>query len=582
MNIDGITLHALASELDQQIQGARIDRITQPDKMTIVLSLRQPGKNMTLTISAAPDRPYIALSDQTYDNPPTPPAFCMLLRKHLESSRIANLEQHHLDRILWLNFDVLGKGGRIITKSLIIELMGRHSNIILVEDNIIIDALRRVHENESRVRLIMPFEYYQLPPAPQKNDLFHTDENTLLEAILSPADATLTSAIQSVLMGFGTTLAREIAFRAGLDEHVILSSLTDTKRQRLTIVLANFFATLKDRPTPTLVYEPRKKKIIAISPISLHHLTEYEQQAFSTLSEAISFAISLRGTTLQGQAELEKFVQSELRRLQKKEKLLTKEHLTATKADDVRKLADILMANLYQDISHRPSSIKAIDYYDENCSEVDIPIDNTISLADNAQKYYAKYNKLKRAQTMLNEQIRTCREEALYLSGVINSLQHITTLVELEEIKKELIAAKYLRPAKKKTMALAKSAPLKLSFDDMTIWVGKNNYQNDLLTFKLSLPTDLWLHSKDVPGSHVILRTEGEPSNRQIEIAAEIAAYFCQATTPAKVPIDYTLRKYVKKPAGAKPGFVIYTHQQTCYITPDTKLIETLLKNHNA
>lgn len=579
MNIDGITLHALACELDQQIQGARIDRITQPDKMTIVLSLRQPGKNLTLTISAAPDRPHIFLSEQTYDNPPTPPAFCMLLRKHLESSRIANLEQHHLDRILWLNFDVLGKGGRIITKSLIIELMGRHSNIILVEDNVIIDALRRVHENESRVRLIMPFEYYQLPPAQDKLDLFHTESATLIEAILSLSDAPLMRAIQSVLMGFGTMLAREIAFRAALDEQVILSSLTDAERQRLTTVLDEFWATLKDSPTPTLVYEPRKKKIIAVAPLSLHHLAEYESRTFTTLSEAIGFAIALKGATIQGQAELEKFVQSEIRRLQKKEKLLTKEYLTATKADDVRKLADILMANLYQDISHHPTSITAIDYYDESCPEVEIPIDSDISLADNAQKYYAKYNKLKRAQVMLEEQKRTCHEESVYLASVANSLQHITTLIELEEIKKELISAKYLRPAKKKTMALTKSAPMKLSFDDMTIWIGKNNHQNDLLTFKLSLPTDLWLHSKDVPGSHVILRTEGEPTDRQIEIAAEIAAYFCQASTQTKIPIDYTLRKYVKKTAGSKPGFVIYTHQQTCYITPDTKQVEAWIKD---
>lgn len=579
MNIDGITLHALACELDQQIQGARIDRITQPDKMTIVLSLRQPGKNLTLTISAAPDRPHIFLSEQTYDNPPTPPAFCMLLRKHLESSRIANLEQHHLDRILWLNFDVLGKGGRIITKSLIIELMGRHSNIILVEDNVIIDALRRVHENESRVRLIMPFEYYQLPPAQDKLDLFHTESIRMIKAILSASDATLMRAIQTVLMGFGTILAREIAFRAELDEQVILSSLTDAERQRLTTVLDELWTTLKDSPTPTLVYEPRKKKIIAVAPLPLHHLTEYESRIFPTLSEAIGFAIALKGATIQGQAELEKFVQGEIRRLQKKEKLLTKEFLTATKADDVRKLADILMANLYQDISHHPTSITAINYYDESCPKIEIPIDSDISLADNAQKYYAKYNKLKRAQVMLEEQKRTCHEESVYLASVANSLQHITTLIELEEIKKELIAAKYLRPAKKKTMALAKSAPMKLSFDDMTIWIGKNNYQNDLLTFKLSLPTDLWLHSKDVPGSHVILRTEGEPTDRQIEVAAEIAAYFCQAATPTKIPIDYTLRKYVKKPAGSKPGFVIYTHQQTCYITPDTKQIEVWI-NH--
>lgn len=579
MNIDGITLHALACEIDQEIQGARIDRITQPDKMTIVLTLRQPGKNLTLTISAAPDRPHIFLSQQTYDNPPTPPAFCMLLRKHLEGSRIANLEQHHLDRILWLNFDVLGKGGRIITKSLIIELMGRHSNIILVEDNVIIDAMRRVHENESRVRLIVPFEYYQLPPAQEKQDLFHTDKHFLIDAILSQTNVTVSAAIQSVLMGFGTILSREIAFRAKIDERSVISELTTGEKQTLSAVLDDFFSTLRDTPNPHLIYDIRKKKVIALALLPLYHLTEYECRTFSTISDAIGFAIGLKGVTIQGQAELEKFVQNELRRLQKKEKLLAKEYLAATKADDVRKLADILMANLYQDISHHPTSIKAVDYYDESCPELDIPIDPTISLADNAQKYYAKYNKLKRAQTMLEEQQRTCRDESRYLASVVNSLRHITTLIELEEIKKELIAAKYLRPSKKKAMSVGKSAPMKLAFEDMTIWIGKNNYQNDLLTFKLSLPTDLWLHSKDVPGSHVILRTEGEPTDKQIETAAELAAYFCQASTPVKIPIDYTLRKYVKKPSGSKPGFVIYTHQQTCYITPNVQQIENLIKD---
>lgn len=578
MNIDGITLHALAQEIDSQVQGARIDRITQPDKMTIVLSLRQPGRNLTLTISAEPDRPHIFVSEQTYDNPAVPPAFCMLLRKHLENSRIANLEQHHLDRILWLNFDVLGKGGRIITKSLVIELMGRHSNVILVEDNVIIDALRRIHENESRVRLILPFEYYQLPPAEPKQNLFYTEEKELLTAILSRTDLALNKAIQSVLMGFGTLLARELCHRADICEQTLVSELTIDEQKHFTDAFSDLITSLKASPQPTLAYDVKKKKIIAISPIPLHHITEYEIRSFSTISEAISFAISLKGTVIAGQPELLKFVQNELRRQQKKQTLLAKEYHSATKADDIRKLADILMANLYQDISHHPSSITAIDYYDENCAEIEIAIDPTISLADNAQKYYAKYNKLKRAQTMLEEQQRTCLEESTYLASVANSLEHITTLIELEEIKKELISAKYLRPPKKKTMSLAKSTPLKLTFDDMTIWIGKNNYQNDLLTFKLSLPTDLWLHSKDIPGSHVILRTEGELADRQIEIAAQLAAYFCQASDGTKIPIDYTLRKYVKKPSGAKPGFVNYTHQQTCYITPDTKQIETWLK----
>lgn len=578
MNIDGITLHALTHEIDNLIQGARIDRITQPDKMTIVLSLRQPGRNLTLTISAEPDRPHLFVSEQTYDNPAIPPAFCMLLRKHLENSRIANLEQHHLDRILWLNFDVLGKGGRIITKSLIIELMGRHSNIILVEDNVIIDALRRIHENESRVRLILPFEYYQLPPAQPKQNLFYTDEKQLLDSIFSQTDLPLTKAIQSVLMGFGTLLARELSHRADIHEQTPVSELTDDERQRFANAFYDFISALKVSLEPTLAYDAKKKKVIAISPIPLHHITEYEVRSFPTISAAISFAIALKGTIIAGQPELLKFVQNEIRRQQKKQTLLAKEYYNATKADDIRKLADILMANLYQDISHHPTSITAIDYYDENCAEIEIAIDPTISLADNAQKYYAKYNKLKRAQTMLEEQQRTCREESAYLLSVANSLAHITTLIELEEIKKELIAAKYLRPSKKKTMSLAKSTPLKLSFDDMTVWIGKNNYQNDLLTFKLSLPTDLWLHSKDIPGSHVILRTDGDATDQQIEIAAQLAAYFCQASDGTKIPIDYTLRKYVKKPSEAKPGFVHYTHQQTCYITPDIKQIETWLK----
>ncbi len=580
MNIDGITLHVLAHEIDNLIQGARIDRITQPDKMTIVLSLRQPGRNLTLTISAEPDRPHLFISEQSYDNPAVPPAFCMLLRKHLENSRIANLEQHHLDRILWLNFDVLGKGGRIITKSLVIELMGRHSNVILVEDNVIIDALRRVHENESRVRLILPFEYYQLPPAQPKQNLFYADDRQLLDSILLQTDLSLNKAIQSVLMGFGTLLARELCYRANILEQTLVSELTDDERQHFTDAFYDFISSLKSSPEPTLAYDAKKKKIIAISPIPLHHIIEYEVQQFPTISAAISFAISLKGTIIAGQPELLKFVQNEIRRQQKKQTLLAKEYHSATKADDIRKIADILMANLYQDISHHPTSITAIDYYDENCSEIEIAIDPTISLADNAQKYYAKYNKLKRAQTMLEEQQSTCREESAYLLSVANSLDHITTLIELEEIKKELIAAKYLRPSKKKTMSLARSTPLKLNFDDMTIWIGKNNYQNDLLTFKLSLPTDLWLHSKDIPGSHVILRTDRDATEQQIEVAAQLAAYFCQASDGTKIPIDYTLRKYVKKPSGAKPGFVHYTHQQTCYITPDVKKIETWLKEN--
>lgn len=583
MSLDGLSLSTLLAELNDKLAGGRIDKIFQTDKYTLILWIRQTTQNLCLLISVNPQHPRIHLIDTPPENPPTPPAFSMLLRKHMESGRIAKIEQHSLDRIALLSFDTLGEGGIIVTKYLIIELMGKHSNIIFTYDNMIIDAIKRIGIGTSRQRQILPKMEYTYPPGQRRLNLLTTPVNDFMTSLITHSGL-VTKAIINTGMGIGPITAREIVWRAGLPADMMMEKLdqedTGALKEAMESIIAHFTPGLS---SPTVMVSA-DNSLCGITSFPLEHLIkECTAHHFSTMSEAVLFADSLSRTQrLPEQSLLLKLVTDEINRLTRKRGILQQEQADADAADESREYGDLLMANLYT-MERGSHSITLPNLYKESPDDhlVKIDLDSRLSPLENANAYYTKYNKLKRAQESLREQLVQCAQDMAYLDSILVALEHASLAAELLDIRLELVNAGYIKPLGKRRIPTPPSIPLTLkTAEGLTILVGKNNRQNDMVTFKQAQPNDLWFHTKDIPGSHVILRTgTQEPSLAAIETAANLAAYYSKAGQSAKVPVDYTKRRYVKKPSGSKPGFVIYDHQHTMYVTPDKTKVDALFSS---
>ena len=583
MSLDGLSLSALLTELNTKLTGGRIDKIFQPDKYTLILWIRHTNGNLRLLISVNPKHPRMHLTETALENPATPPAFCMLLRKHLEGGRIADISQHSLDRIALISIDFRNEDGTIATKYLTIELMGKHSNIILTQNHIIIDAIKRIGANISRSRQVLPRMEYTYPPGQMRLNLLTTPVSNFISTLMSLEVTPVTKGIIQTAIGIGPTTAKEIVWRAGLPSDITIDSLDNADIIALAEATESITTQLKtEKSTPTVIVTT-DNQLTGIASFKLEHLAQkHTIHNFSTMSEAVEFTDSLTGKKqLPEQTILSKLVTDESNRLQRKKLILTEELADATAADSFREYADILMANLYT-IPEGEEKVTLTNLYSDTPADNQVTIDFDIRLSplENAQSYYTKYNKLKRAQELLREQLSQCIQEIAYLESIIVALEHAANSPELADIREELISSGYLKKANKRRMPIPASSPITaITPDGLTILVGKNNRQNDLVTFKQAQHNDLWFHTKDIPGSHVILRSGTQnPSQQAIEAAAHLAAYYSKASQSSNVPVDYTKRRYVKKPSGAKPGFVIYDHQSTIYITPDEKNIKALIK----
>ena len=556
-------MRPLTVELSNALVGGRIDKITQQSKTSICLQIRQPGENFLLQISVNPQNPSLQIIKKPLENLPEPPTFCMVLRKNLEAGRIAAIRQHEVDRVIFIDVDTLGSG-KIETFTLVIELVGKYSNMILVNDGIIIDALKKIGTNNSRVRTVLPNQEYQLPPAQNKLDPFTTPIEELVNRINADDSKRLDKAIMNTCQGFGPLTTKEIVFRVGDDVESLGKVLSDIRENC-------------NNPTPCMIIN-NNKKVLAISAFTLHHLN-YHVKHFESISEMLEATNNLIGSYVPPDKEvLSKLVRNELRRATNKITVLEKELNEADNADDWRIRADNLLTYQYNIKDHADDEISVVNIYSETGENITIPLDKRITIAANVQAFYKKYDKLKRSAEYINNQIKICREEIAYLETVEHSLTASTTLAEIDEIKAELIAGRYLKEVKKKTAGSKKAKPFIFHAADGTeIIVGKNNYQNDKIRQSAD-PNDIWLHTKDIPGSHVILKTGGiEPSEETLITAAKIAAYFSQYKDSSNVPVDYTACKFVKKPSGSKPGFVIFFNQHTIYVTPDEDFINSRL-----
>ena len=580
MSLDGISMHPLAIELDRAVAGGRIDRINQPSKQSIVMSLRLPGKNVLLHITINPQNPAMHLIDKAPENPPEPPMFCMVLRKHLETGRIAGVRQYGLDRLLIMDIDFLSAGGRIITKSLVVELMGKYSNIILVQDGIIIDALRKVGTNSSRVRTVLPGDEYALPPQQDKLNLLETPVSEVIAAIKAKCDMKLSKAILDTCLGFGPVTAKEAAYGAGLPASMAISQLNEGDFASLENALLEITDSFREPCGTATIVIDKNNKPLATASFPLHYFTEETALTFPTISEMLSRASSLTGSyQIPDKDRFKKLMKNELNRAENKVQKLRDDIAAADNAEEYRIKADNLMTYQYQFQDRVDAEVTVPNIYSETGESITIRMDQRLSVVENVQAYYKKYDKLKRGKELLEQQLQHCLDDIQYMSSIEASLESSTRLAEINDIKAELIASGILREKPKKHAAEKQSQPFKFTAPDGTqILVGKNNYQNDRLTFKTAHPGDIWLHTQNIPGSHVILRCDGdEPAEDTLLLASYLAVHFSKAQGSSKVPVDYTRARFVKKPSGAKPGFVIFTNQTTLYVTPEAEVLQPVL-----
>ena len=581
MNLEGITLYTLTVYLKQEIIGSRIYKIGMPTSHIVYFSLKREFDTVNLILDLTPSSPAVWLTTKAPDNPQEPPAFCMLLRKHLEEGRITRVQQYGLDRVIELEISLLGRNSQIISKQLIIELTGKNANLIFAKNDIILDSIKHVSPFMNSVRIIQPGYTYNPPPLQTGHNILTESPESIVGAIPDEVTASLWKLLVNVTTGIGKTSALQLLAMAKIP--VNATYLTPMDRNRLVSVIGELqksIITCCTTQTCTALIS-KNNQCQTIFPFPVSYIPEgCRTEIFPAINEALCYVALLQPAKLPEQDSLLKTVLSEIRKADKKIGILQQELSQSNNADVYRIIADSLMASLYQ-VQKGMVSCTVTNIYDG--SSLQISLSPELTAAENAQKYYKKYNKLKRAQEEVALRLTEAKEMRNYLEGVEESLHLATTRMETGEIKEELQKAGILPSPKRNTRINGKSSPLQIVFSESTkIYIGKNNRQNEEVTFKIGTGNDLWLHVQKIPGSHVIIKTTlPEPETKALETAVQLAAFFSKARGSSQVPVDCVLRRFVKKPSGAKPGFVIFTNQKTFYTTPDEDYLNTLLQKDN-
>lgn len=582
MALDGVFLSVLKRDILQTAQNARVDKIYQPSKEEIMMTLRFRGGSVKLLMSASANSPRIHFTDISLENPKTPPMFCMLMRKHLSTAKLIDVRQVGNDRILFLDFETVNELGDLVVMSIAVEIMGRHSNIILINhDGKIVDAVKRITDDMSSVRPILPGMTYSLPPSQDKLNFYTASQEEILTAFRNAKNQEFSKAIVQVFQGFSPLLAREAAYYATGGVQLMKNDVSSFRMERLL----SFLKTLKEKisagtETYTVILEKGKPKDFTLTDIEQYG-SFYEKKKMSSASELLDFFFSERDRVermKQRSHDLLKLLVNTSDRIGRKLAVQRQELEESENRDTFKIYGDLIHANLYA-VKKGDRSLTVPNFYDENYAEVTIPLDTALTPAQNAQKYYTEYRKAKTAEEKLKKLIEDSQQELLYLDSIFDAVTRTTGESELLEIREELSEQGYLKNYKNRNKMLRAQPPLKyISSDGFTILCGRNNKQNDKLTLKTAKNYDLWLHTQKIAGSHVVILSEGrEIPNKTIEEAAIIAAYNSHARESAQVPVDYTLIKNVKKPNGAKPGMVIFVDYQTAYVTPDETLVNRLL-----
>ncbi|MBR3768420.1 MAG: NFACT family protein [Clostridia bacterium] len=571
MAIDGIFLHFLKNEIADFAIGAKVDRIYLPTKYELVLTLRTRTQTKKLFISVSGNSPRINFTEYTPENPMTPPMLCMLLRKQLSGAVITDIKQIGFDRILMIELDATNEIGDRVKRTLVIEIMAQYSNCILLDENgVIIDALKRVDSSKSSFREILPQREYKLPPEQNKLSITENTSEEIAERIILLKDKKLSGAVMNVLSGISPLISRELAYRVTLSDTDV-GSMSEAMKERLIHELEFLAETVRCRNVKPCYLTDENGNYLDFSYMPL---TLYDNSAKVSFTENLSEILDMfyfereRLQRAKSKAEdLFKTVASLIERTTKKLNVQHEELLSCEDMETKRIFAELINANLYS--LEKGNTVFEVQNYYDDYNTVSIPVQPHLTPSQNAQRYYKEYRKAQTAKKMLTELIDKGTKDLEYLFSVQDELSRASTERELSEIRTELSSAGFLKS--KTGTKNKKNSPLPfLEFDSPSgfkVYVGRNNIQNDNLSFKKASKNDIWFHAQKAPGSHVILSLEGkEPEARDMEFAAETAAYFSSVKDRGMVEVDYTKVRNLKKPVGANPGFVIYHVYNTLYV----------------
>ena len=582
MAFDGITIAAMVKELNEYLEGGRFNKIAQPETDELLITAKGFKGQRRLLLSASASLPLIYFTDKNKVSPMTAPNFCMLLRKHIGSARIIRIEQPEMERVIRFELEHYNEMGDLCRKVLIMELMGKHSNIIFCDDkDMILDSIKHVSSNVSSVREVLPGRDYFIPKTQEKfNPMTITEEEFFQHVLTRPMN--ISRALYTTLTGLSPVMAEEICYRASLYGSDPMQMLNETEKTHLYHTFRRVMEQIAEGDfTPNIVYRGEEPVEYGVLPLTQYG-NEYHSVEFPTVSAMLENYYAARDALTrmrQKSADLRKIVQTILDRNQKKLLLQQKQMKDTEKKEKYRIYGELINTYGYG-LEEGAKSFVAFNYYTNE--DITIPLDPTMTAMENSKKYFERYGKLKRTEEALTEQLQDTISEIEHLESISNALDIAGSEADLAEIKRELTEFGYIKKhleTKKGAKLQSKSKPFHyISSDGYDIYVGKNNFQNDELTFKFATGNDWWFHAKKMAGSHVVVKSkDGELPDRVFEEAGRLAAYYSKGKGTPKVEIDYIQKKHVKKPNGAKPGFVVYYTNYSLIASPeisDLKLVD--------
>ena len=572
MPFDGTTLAGIVHELSI-LEGGRIDKIAQPEPDEILINVRAKGANHKLLFTANANAPRLGFTKQSKNSPLQAPMFCMVLRKHISGGKITTITQPDFERIAEIRIEALDEMGDRSEKILLIEIMGKHSNIMLLDaSGKVLDAIKHVPFSVSAVRPILPNAVYSRPPSQGRVNPLESAKNpqVFFDAL---SNEQIQKAIYKSHNGISPILATEICNRANIAPEAIVGTMSDADKSRLHGAFSDAMAKVAANDFNCAIYWSEAGKAVDLAALKLSIYEQHRAEAFDSPSLMLETFYARRDEAYrisQKTADMRKLITMHQERCRKKSIVYDKTLDEIKNRDDLRIKGELLTAYLYM-VEQGAKTFTAQNFYDDN-KPFEIPLDPALTATENAQKYFKQYNKQKRTHAALQEQITKNQDDLTYLDSVASAMETVTDEADIAEIRAELAEQGFVkkRTSSKNKKAAKPAKPLHYtSSDGFDIYVGKNNTQNDYLTLRMAKSSDIWFHTKDIAGSHVILVTGNkQPSEAAILEAANLAAFNSRARTSSQVPVDYVARKHVRKPTGAKPGFVIYDHHKTIYVTP--------------
>ncbi len=573
MALDGAFLHIVKKELGHLI-GGRVDKISQPSREEVVIAFRTHGGNCKLLISASAGSARVHITKKTIENPKVPPMFCMLLRKHLGNGRLLDIRQDGLERILYFDFEAMNELGDMVKVTLAVEIMGRCSNLVIINaDGKIIDSIKRVDAEMSRERMVLPGMTYTYPPRDNRLDFRNCTAEDIVNAAEQLPDSDLSKALIKIFEGLSPVVAREWVYYAAQGNDAVKSELQGELLERLAFVINQ---TARECDENRCTFTVVKDKEGLLKDFSFIPINQYvglmDTKELDSACDLLDYFYSERDSISrmkQRSQDLYKLLLNATDRISRRLANQRIELKESENREEFKLKGDLISANLYR-VEKGMSSVRVENFYDEACPEIEIKLDPRLTPSQNMQHYYAEYRKADTAEKILTEQIAKGEEELAYIDSVFDALTRTNGEDEVNELRMELAEQGYIRAAKLKGKPPKSHPPLEFkSHEGFTILVGRNNKQNDMLTTKLAEKSDIWLHTKNITGSHVIIRAGGqEVPDDTIVYAARLAAFHSKAKNSSQVPVDYVPVKFVKKPSGSKPGMVIFTNNRTLYVTP--------------